>query len=64
MTEDIHPSTNSYSSIVENETLFPYLYKTIDEYKRLDSETKRKYMKVLTEWYMREKDALNRIEYK
>ena len=64
MTEDIHTKDTSYSSIVDNETLFPYLYKTMDEYKRLDSEAKRKYMKVLTEWYMREKDALNSIEHK
>ena len=64
MTEDIHTKDTSYSISVENETLFPYLHKTIDEYKSLDTETKRKYMKVLTEWYMREKDALNRIEHK
>ena len=64
MTEYIHPKATSYSISVENETLFPYLHKTIDEYKSLDTETKRKYMKVLTEWYMREKDALNRIEHK
>lgn len=55
---DIKP----YSSAVENELCFPYLFKTMDEYKNLDHNTKRKYMNKLTEWYMREKDALNIID--
>jgi hypothetical protein len=29
------------------------------EYGALSHEEKRKYMNILTEWYMREKDALN-----
>ena len=43
----------------ENENGFVYLFKMMDEYKRLELCEKTKYMNILTEWYMREKDTLN-----
>jgi hypothetical protein len=36
-----------------------HLYFMMTEYSALSYEEKRKYMNILTEWYMREKDALN-----
>jgi hypothetical protein len=48
-----------YSNDVENENGFIYLFKMMHEYKRLELHEKTKYMNILTEWYMREKDTLN-----
>lgn len=36
-----------------------HLYCMMTEYSALSYDEKRKYMNILTEWYMREKDALN-----
>jgi hypothetical protein len=41
-----------------------YLYFMMNEYSGLSHDEKRKYMNILTEWYMREKDALNNAENK
>ncbi len=44
---------------IEDKLEFHGLNKMMQEYSVLLYDEKRKYMNVLTEWYMREKDALN-----
>lgn len=38
---------------------FLHLYVMMAEYNKLNKEQKKKYMNILTEWSMREKDILN-----
>jgi hypothetical protein len=47
-----------------NSNNFEMLYKMMNEYNCLDKEQKRKYMTILTSWFMREKDTLNILDNK
>lgn len=41
-----------------SENFYPLLYAMTLEYSKLEDSKKKKYMDLLTEWYMREKDIL------
>jgi hypothetical protein len=40
---------------------YPILHAMKIEYSKLDNQRKKKYMDLLTEWYMREKDILRNV---
>jgi len=48
----------------DNKEIYKQFENMVIEYSILSYDAKVKYMNTLTEWYMREKDALNSILYK
>jgi len=48
----------------DNKEIYKQFENMVLEYSILSYDAKVKYMNMLTEWYMREKDALNNISYK
>jgi len=48
----------------DNKEIYKQFENMVLEYSILSYDAKVKYMNMLTEWYMREKDALNSILYK
>jgi hypothetical protein len=48
----------------DNKEIYKQFEHMVIEYNILSHDAKVKYMNMLTEWYMHEKDALNSILYK
>lgn len=51
---------NNNISVIDSEPIknYLFLYGMTLEYNKLSAEEKKRYMDILTEWYMREKDSL------